>query len=105
MTKSDLKGGMIVEIKNGEKLLVFKSALINCYLFIDRRGKYWEMRLYNEDLYRSNDNFYYGDARDYDIVKVYDEKDNLIWERKEARKMTVSEIEEKLGYKIEIIAN
>ena len=116
MKKSDLKTGMRVELSNGSLYMIIKDidsklyghqkiALINNSGFL--RGE-----SYDDDL-----NFIMD--KDYDIVKVYTineyengllssetlkfDKKYLIWTRKEPIKMTVKEIEEKIGYKIEIV--
>lgn len=105
-TKSDLKNGMIVELRNG-----FRGIVINDNLILGNK-LYSELLDYNDDLsikYNLNGN-------DLDIVKVYtvwsymgfedylkDDNLELIWERKEPKKMTVAQIEEELGYEIDIV--
>lgn len=97
-TKADLKDGMVVEHRDGEKFLVLGEKMINRIGF----------RRINKD-------------NDYDVVKVYkvksrriysldgifnDECLELIWERKETKKMTAEEMRKKLeeltGEKIEV---
>jgi hypothetical protein len=109
-TKSDLKDGMVVEYRNGDRCVV-----INGY-FMKPTGYGWmPINDYDDELH-----FKGGLSLDraYDIVKVYSSKAKnmpdycdaskltLIWERKEEHKeMTVEEIEEKLGYKIKVVAD
>ena len=79
MTKNDLKDGMIVELRKGEKRLVLYTKLLSL-------NGYDNISSYTEDLKHKNYN-------DYDIVKIYigqayriDEifkNVSLIWERKE----------------------
>lgn len=115
-TKSDLKAGMWVEIRNGSQYLVLtdvdslydgpqKLAFINNerYLFGNSN--------YNDDLTRNNYN-------NFDIMKVYSgvvdsstyrgisSKSKLIWERKEVpvkTKLTLEQLAEKAGYNIDEI--
>lgn len=107
-TKSDLKNGMIVELRNG-----FRGIVINDNLILGNK-LYSELLNYNDDLsikYNLNGN-------DLDIIKVYtawsymgfedylkDDNLDIIWERQESKKMTLKQVEEALGYKIEIISN
>ena len=110
-TKADLKDGMVVEDRNENMYLILGNKLIN---EID----YYLLDEYDEDLrdISSNNSIY-----DYDIVKVFVLRINsiykigdifdcnnleLIWERKESKKMTAEEMRQKLeeltGEKIEI---
>ena len=120
MTLNDLKTGMIVTWRDGRKCIVlrdtpefgklfdtYRNLLVNCY------GKGWTT------LSHYNDDFTNKFADFYDIVKVevpdhpydcFDYRRNtfnskVIWEDKTAVKMTVAEIEKKLGYKIEIVSD
>lgn len=112
--KSDLKNGMVVETRKGTKLLTFITTDESNYenlIFIN--NTMWIGDHYNEDLTRyewKKDNFR-------DIVKVYIPKNNqksleglleetnlkLIWDREQKEKMTLAEIEAKLGYKIDLV--
>ena len=102
----ELKEGMIIECRNGDKYLLrkFDDDLIGSnntkYIYID----------YDEDL---NENKYCQE--DFDIMKIYESNacvlGNLfnndylecIWERKEPKKMTLAQISEALGYEVEVI--
>ena len=106
--KMELKEGMIIECRNGDRYLLrkFGDDLIGSnnikYIYID----------YDEDL---NENKYCQE--DFDIMKIYESNacvlgklfnnDYLecIWERKEPKKMTLAQISEALGYEVEIIDN
>ena len=100
-TKADLKDGMVVEYRDGNKRVVLGDKLMgeNCYL---------PLRCICDDLTGAS-------GKCYDIVKVYTSSAHtlhdycdsryltLIWEAP-AKKMTVAEIEKELGYKVEIVS-
>lgn len=111
-TLRDLSDGMVVETKCGKRYLVY------CGRFIGETG-YNILDSYDNDL---TANHYLDDP--YTIVKVYRiprefiirtirdfltdtsvRHYTLIWEREERRDMTLEEIENKLGYKINLIDN
>lgn len=105
-TKANLKDGMIVDVRNGSRYIIINNGL--------RRNDTWlSINPYLDDLTR-------GNSKEYDVMKVYttvghtldymfdDRFLNLVWERKEeepVKEMTVAEIEEKLGYKVKVIAD
>lgn len=109
MTKSDLRSGMVVETRNGRNYMVsdFGGKLFGCGSSVA-----WV------DFDRYTDSMKINDEKEYrtDIMKVYAPSCiglpnetfrsamALIWEREEKRKLTVSQIEEILGYGIEIVA-
>jgi hypothetical protein len=111
-TKSDLKDGMVVEYRNGDRCVVINGC------FIKPTGYGWmPINDYDDELYCKGVLLL---DRAYDVVKVYSSKAKnmpdycdasrltLIWERKEEpdyTEMTVEEIEEKLGYKIKVVAD
>lgn len=106
-TKADLKDGMVVKHRNGDKRMVISEALIG-------EDGYSDRNCFREDL---TDRYF----KDLDIVGVYAIKEysnfadmlsdynlELIWERKEPKKMTVEEMRKKLeeltGEQIEVTA-
>lgn len=106
-TKADLKDGMVVKQRNGDKKMVISEALIG-------EDGYSDRNCFREDL---TDRYF----KDLDIVGVYaiqeysnfadmlsDYNLELIWERKEPKKMTVEEMRKKLeeltGEQIEVTA-
>lgn len=106
-TKADLKDGMVVKHRNGDKRMVVNEALIG-------EDGYSDRNCFREDL---TDRYF----KDLDIVGVYaiqeysnfadmlsDYNLELIWERKEPKKMTVKEMKQKLeeltGEEIEVTA-
>lgn len=113
MTKADLKTGMVVELRNGDKFLVMLNPDCEDRELISFYGGFMKLNNYDDNL---NDNE--GDA-EYDIIKVYTaetsicrlfESSNgkglrltLLWERSEVKEMAIEEIEEQLGYKIKIV--
>lgn len=105
-TKADLKDGMIVEYRDGRRMLVVNNFLIG-------KGKegYYNLNYYSENMKNK-------DSSDRDIMRAFKIDTNtvldyifstesleLIWERKEVKKMTVKEMQRKLeeltGEKIE----
>ena len=111
-TKADLEDGMVVEQKNGNMYLVLAGKAV-------RKGRCNRIDGYTDDLKWEGCTGYTGG----DIVKVYRItpeslgciedvfiKSNLelIWERKEPKKMTVEEMRQKLeeltGEEIEVTA-
>lgn len=112
MKLSDLKAGKhVIEIRSGEKFLVAEN----------KNGVIFGICLNGRNYFSALDSTGYDDNltflnsyKNNDIVKIY-EIDNsctfeylennlsLIWERKEVKKMTVSEICEELGYEVEIV--
>ena len=111
MTKSDLRTGMIATTRRRGQYVVILGLYDFTDLMINREtGCYIRLDYINEDLTCK-----FGE--EFDITKVeahsmayrcwpkYNDKpDKLLWKRQTPKKMTVAEIEEILGYKIEIIA-
>ena len=110
-TKADLKDGMVVEYRNGERRIVLGGVLYS-------ETKDSKLCFYDENLL---DNCMDENFTGFDIMKVYDVKyhksfktlfddDNLrlVWEREEVKvkRMTIEEMRQKLeeltGEKIEI---
>ena len=105
MTKNDLKNGMVVETKCGERFICIDGYLVG-------EGAFSEFDNYDDNM---ENNF----NKDYDIVKVFnpywgsiinvfnkdrDEFYKIFWERdSEAKEVTMTEIEEKFGCKIKIV--
>lgn len=103
-TKADLKPGMVVELCDGDRYLFVNDKFANAHEWSDSKH-------YNNDLTHSvYDNLH--------IVKVYTSTGHtlgtmlnnssltLVWERKDdVKEMTVAEIEEKLGFKVKVIAD
>ena len=102
--KADLKDGMVVEYRDGDRRLVIDKYLIG-------KKAHYELSTYNENL----EDGYPGLT----IMKVFkirqrailerildDDNLELIWERKEPKKMTVEEMRKKLeeltGEEIEV---
>lgn len=105
MKKADLKSGMVIEVRSGDRYLVLRDNKkltfmnANCKSYIDSRnlGKDMLRLTYNNlDIMRV-----------FDKVSILNDVQNttcLLWERKEVKKMTLAEIENELGYKVEVIA-
>ena len=82
MKKSDLKCGNVVEVRNGDKYLLYDNDFLNL-----AGGGYLSPNQYNENLTSAKH------YTDFDIMKVY--KDHtckeLLWERKGESKLTEDE--------------
>lgn len=120
MKLKDLKTGMRIILRDGNEAVVLKDVITpyksegkqDMYVYIN--GGWMSSSSYNDDLTIK------GKNREFDIMKVYAQNNgdyinakvldknalkymDKIWERKEKRKMTVSEICKELGYDIEIV--
>lgn len=102
-TKSDLKDGMVAEYRDGDRRLVIDKYLIG-------KNAHYELSTYNENLedgYPRLTIMKVFKIRQRAILERILDDDNLelIWERKEPKKMTVEEMRKKLeeltGEKIE----
>ena len=106
--KMELKEGMIIECRNGDRYLLRTT----CGELVASSNDKCISIDYDEEL---NDNRYF--YKDFDVMKIYTSKsfilnnlfnDNYlecIWERKEPKKMTLAQISEALGYEVEVIDN
>ena len=102
MTKADLKDGMVVEYRQGDKAILLNNKLTEEYTHMNLED-------YNENLIEID-----GSGQ-YDIMKIYStsantldtlfdyEKLTLTWERDEVVEMTMAEINEALGKKIKVV--
>lgn len=113
MTLDDLKTGMIVTVRGGDKYLILKNAPDheNIYFIGVRKNGWINSVGYDKNLK-------YNEDSTFDIVKVevvrremylthfedHPEELKVIWEERPAVKLTVAEIEARLGYKIEIVS-
>lgn len=115
MTKSKLRTGMIVTLRNGDRRIFYDNICVRSQhdgdsILMDNLGGWNNLNNFHEDL----THMYYSDL---DIIKIevlpavasmhgpFKVTDTqIIWERPEPRKkITISEIEKLLGYKVEII--
>ena len=111
-SKMELKEGMIIECRNGDRYLL--RNVRGDLILSANQG--WAECVYDNNFIDIEE-----DAKafngDYDIMKIYESKayvledlfdDNYlecIWERKEPKKMTLAQISEALGYEVEVIDN
>lgn len=104
-TKADLKSGMVVECRDGDRRLVIDKYLIG-------KNSHYELSPYNENLedeYPRLTIMKVFKIRQRAILERILDDDNLelIWERKEPKKMTVEEMRQKLeeltGEEIEVM--
>lgn len=105
-TKADLKDGMVVEYRDGDRRLVIDKYLIG-------KNAYYELSTYNENLedkYPRLTIMKVFKIRQRAILERILDDDNLelIWERTEPKKMTIEEMRQKLeeltGEEIEVTA-
>lgn len=105
MTKKDLESGMVVEIRDGRRYLVIKKADGINFMNLDGTNHFDETGI-GDDM-KAPDVFEHCD-----IMKVFAggttlnncrKTTDLIWERKEPKKMTVAEIEAALGYPVKVV--
>ena len=109
MTLNDLKTGMIVTIRDGNSYIVMRDFIdsgdvlagLSCSNIIS--GTWISLSSYNQDMTHSA-------FPNLDIVNVYassvysaDTPKKLLWERKEYKEVTMSDIEEKFGCKVKIV--
>lgn len=105
MTKSDLRSGMIVKTREGERYItIVKEDGEIHFINLDGTTCLGSCDLLDD----MTDNI----DSDYDIIKIYKmdttlrnckTTKDLIWERQEQKEMTIAEIEKELGYSIKII--
>lgn len=108
----ELKEGMIVECRNGNRYLLRKVK--GNLLLSANEG--WDECTYDNnfvDIGEDSKEF----NGDYDIMKIYESNAHVlvnlfdddflecIWKRKEPKKMTLAQISEALGYEVEVIDN
>ena len=100
MNKYSLKNGMVAKIRKGKCYLVCGNKLLN-------KTGYLLLTDYDNDLTHKMNEEYSIDTIFKQIYKLEDLEDiqelSVLWERIERKKMTLAEIEEKLGYSIELI--
>lgn len=107
-SKMELKEGMIIECRNGDRYLLRK---VDDVLIGSNFDEYISIS-YDKKL---NENEY--NTKDFDIMKVYESNTyaledlfnnkylTCIWKREEPKKMTLAQISEALGYEVEVIDN
>lgn len=126
-TKDDLLPGYVVKLGNGQYRVVTGVGKLGTYVLIGADGdweylSHWNNNLNANEYILVNPHKKQGREflKSFDIVEVYGFVTNsqyynfanqiscigrdLLWTRTPTVKMTVSEIEEKLGHKVEIIA-
>lgn len=115
-TKADLKVGYVVKYRNGNLRMVMPLEGGTLVLTSDD-GSWLHSEDVNDDL--TCRRVKWGEPTDsLDIMEVYGWSGwpsnamyvatagrKLLWKREDPKKMTVSEIEKELGYKIEVVAD
>lgn len=117
-TLDDIKNGMLVELRNGDRCLVLRNNGCDnaetCVLVSVKQRTAYSMDTYNPNCTHTED-------KEYDIVRVinpfcypylsdtdyeFSREDHVIFDRskvEERKRMTVEEIEQQLGYKIAVV--
>lgn len=128
-TTDDLKSGFVVELRSGERRLVtraggnnFTKILVNPYLDKWNYLSCWDRdKMTYHAMTRRGGKTFPIVEKGWDIMKVYGlvncttdycmafnpdalEHRDLLWQRSEPVKMTLKQIEEKLGHEILIVA-
>lgn len=110
--KMELKEGMIVECRNGNRYLLRK---VRGNLLLSANESWDECTYDNNFVDIGEDSKEFNG--DYDIMKIYESNAHVlvnlfdddflecIWERKKSKKMTLAQISEALGYEVEVIDN
>lgn len=108
MTKNDLKTGMVVDLR-GEK---------NCVLLYRQSRDVCSFTIYNSNndefiglssIGNYSDDLTHNYNTDYDIMRIYCvfgigiNLREVIWERDEAKEMTLEQINKALGYKVKVV--
>ncbi len=116
MENSELRAGMLVELKNGEVGILIPWTRGRTLEVVGRVSG--ELHAIADAILRGSEEAEYRvkcNTQEYDIVKVYSEYFNnafdaldpkgrkLLWEFSKPQELTVEQIEEILGYKIKIV--
>ena len=99
-TKDNLRNGMVVETRERKAYIVLENNLIDTFGFLPL------------DNFDDNLKGRYSNGKD--IVKVYEPilriddfynryQLEVLWSRPEVKEVTMSEVEEKFGYKVKIV--
>lgn len=105
MKKEDVKSGMVVKLRRGCWCLVVKFE--GKLLLVNSRDCETNMSEFNDDL--TDDEFDEFDiiavakTEPCNLIALNKSEFDIIWEREGYTEMTLSEIEEKLGFKIKIV--
>lgn len=115
-TKADLKVGYVVKLKASTLPHMVAMNRVGVMGFVDKNGSWERLDPYDEFLVDKHPDMggdwsvmeVYGYSKYiHDAFKFTTDNRELLWKREEekpAKKMTVSEIEKALGYKVEVIA-
>lgn len=120
LTKSDLKSGHVVETKEGQVFIVMidEFDMGGDYIFNQYAECHMPLDEYSEDLQMIDRHYdcldickVYQPLYNHSIRNIkkeikgeYDREDfRLVWERQKPKKMTLAEIEEVLGYPVEVV--
>ena len=101
MTRDDLKDGMIIEERDGEKYIIDSQGKLR---YKNGRGVYCYVDDYNYDLTYTGKNKKENMYTEWgDIVRVYDKNDNLLWDRYVEERKIAEMIVEHRGNPVQFI--
>ena len=111
MKKDELKVGYLVRHRNGELAMVMPIKFnMNPIGLISSKGHWCSLRQFADDLtfegsYRENDIMEVWGLNNYIAytLSVSTNGRELLWKREEKVKLTMAEIEKRLGYEFEIV--
>jgi hypothetical protein len=116
MTKSELKTGMVVTLRNGEEYLVLKDIQTNCAcgdVIISLDAESWDdLASYKEDLTYEDDFESHWDIMKVSLLghpktikdlKYMSENNHVLWQRNEKKRYTYAQLKEILGTEFEVI--
>lgn len=110
MKKEDLKVGMVVKTREGGLYMLMRRDNVDYDLVLSNTRSWINFKNLNNDLTHIL-------HEELDIMQVYgfvnnptnttivstDDR-NILWERERKKKMTIAQIEDILGYKIEVVS-
>ena len=125
MTKSELKTGMIVTLRSGQKYMVFRDIFTHytrnvssfdfsedCIVSLTISGSWNGLEYYNEDLTYNGALSESEDIMKVEVIdhpcdfqpgKILDKRLRLLWERIEIKEVTMAEVEAKFGCRVKIV--
>ena len=107
---NDIKSGYLIRTRNG-KIFICMRFKQECFIktFTNEKGECLNITCFNKKLQNNCDHQFdimkiYGLAKSAQQTLSFDTNGRpLLWEREETKKMTIGQIQDALGYKIEIV--
>ena len=114
-----LKSGYVVELRNGSRYIVTRVGQSKFSKVLANKNSALSVNSYDKKLHYTNEFLKHLSIKsdDFDIVRIWGLSDDplqafciseidtrpLLWERPPVKKMTISDIEDILGYSVEIV--